>query len=40
MLPVALERWRGAIIITAIFTNTAAIFTNISTNSSSLYAAV
>ena len=30
----------GAIIITAIFTNTAAIFSNISTNSSSLYAAV
>ena len=30
----------GAIIITAIFTNTAAIFTNISINSSSFYAAV
>ena len=30
----------GAIIITAIYTNTSAIFTNISTNSSSLYAAV
>ena len=30
----------GAIIITAIFTNTAAIFTNISTNSYSLYAVV